>query len=576
MRTDARPGNTLRSRRRATAFAYLALLSFLALSAPPTGASPSEPRQDPGTATRRAQTREGPVLGSVAEGVASWKGLPFAAPPLGRLRWMAPQPALPRSAQLEAFQLGPRCPQDDRGAIGPGAGPTGEEDCLQLNIWAPAEAEAGSRLPVMLWIHGGGMVQGSGTEALYDGAALALGQSVVVVTTNYRLGALGFLAHPAFVGKDPAQPAAGNYGLLDQQAALRWLRDNIEAFGGDPERLMIFGESAGGVSVCAQMASPLTRGLFSAAAMQSGNCLTDGIAALDETRGRLAPAFEQGQRFAEAAGCADATDPAACLRALPLETIMATLPGEVGVLNPGAETYGPVIDGQVLLEAPGEAIRAGRAARLPFIAGATADEGSIFVPQQAMTYPAFAAMARSLYGRRADEILALYPASEYASGGLALAAVTADTGFVCPARRSLRDHAARGNPAWLYHFTRVPAYAASAGLGAHHGVEIGYIFDSFGMAIRRSMTAADRAIVARMQADWASLARIGKPQEVLRPFWTSIGASPDQGLNLGDEIRLETGWRDQRCHLWDDIAGWVPLPSTDPGGSIFLPRLTRP
>ncbi len=526
------------------------------------GPSQSDPRP-------RVQTAEGTVIGQIQDGVASWKGIPYAAPPTGDLRWRAPRAPASRSQVLDAADFGPRCPQDDRGSVRPGEGRTGEEDCLQLNIWAPADADAASRLPVLVWIHGGGMIQGSGTLPLYEGGTLARTESVVVVTINYRLGALGFLAHPALAGDlpgaalggAPGQPAAGNYGLLDQQAALRWLLANVEGFGGDPERLMIFGESAGGVSVCAQLASPLSAGLFDAAVMQSGNCLGDSIPALDAERGRIPSAYDQGRRFAAAAGCDAASDVAACLRALPVETVLDTLPGEVGLLNADAETYGPIIDGHVLLEPPADALREGRAHPVPFIAGATADEATIFLPQRDMSYAQFAALVRSFYGSMAEEVLALYPESEYPDGRDALAAVTGDTAFVCPARRAVRDHAVHGYPAWLYHFTRVPAYARQSGIGAHHGVEIPYLFGT----ARSAITDGDRRIGRRMMADWASLGRTGRPADDQQPAWTSVNEDPGAGLRLDDPLALESSWRSERCDLWDRIADAAEgLPTASP------------
>lgn len=565
------PAPVARRRRYAAAWALAALTAIALQSGPPVSGQSEAPSR------RTVDTTEGPVTGGVAAGVASWKGLAFAAAPTGDLRWRAPRPAPFHPEARLALDYGPRCPQDDRGDLRPGLGRTGVEDCLQLNVWAPAEASSESRLPVLFWIHGGGMVQGASTTPLYDGSGLARSEQVIVVSTNYRLGALGFLAHPAFLDQDPGQPRAGNYGLLDQQAALAWVGRNIEAFGGDPERILIFGESAGGVSVCSHMASPLARGRFAAAIMQSGNCLTTSIPALDTARGAVPAAFEQGRRFAAATGCDQAADPAACLRALPVETILDTLPGEVGLLDPGAETYGPTVDGYVLLEPPGDAIRGGRAARLPFVAGTTADEASIFLPPGPMRYAQFASLVAGLFPTQTDRILAHYPEDLYPDGRAALSAVTTDLAFGCPTRRAMRDHAAWGNPAWLYHFTRVPAYAEAAGVGSHHGVEIAYLFDSFGAALRRSLTAPDLRLTARMQSDWASLARSSAPAASDSPAWPSLGQARLAGLQLGDAISVETGWRAERCDLWDEIAGWSPLvlPAPEPSHAIHLPWLGR-
>ncbi|MFQ5460695.1 MAG: carboxylesterase/lipase family protein, partial [Anaerolineae bacterium] len=386
----------------------LAVLMAASFSLPPA----STARAQPGVAV---DTAEGPVVGVAGDAATAWKGIPFAAPPVGGLRWRPPAPALHRSSPLDATAFGPACPQSTAfeipGLPTPPAGNRGAEDCLQLNIWAPNSRPDG--LAVMFWIHGGGMIQGSGTDAPYDGATLAASENVVVVTTNYRLGALGFLAHSAFMGEQSDHPGAGNYGLLDQIAALRWVKANIAGFGGDPGRVTIFGESAGGVSVCALLAAPAAAGLFQRGIMESGNC-SPRLPSLDPATHPGPPALRQGDRFAEAIGCAEAADVATCLRAQPVDKILATLPGEIGVLNPTAEVYGPIVDGTLLAETPGEAIAAGHEQGVPFILGANADEATIFTAAfQNLTAAQYEALVRLTFPEYADRALALYPASAY-------------------------------------------------------------------------------------------------------------------------------------------------------------------
>ncbi len=256
---------------RAAGRRVLAALAALAVAAGLGAAPQPAPRAGAQAGGVVVATAEGPVRGVRGTGATAWLGVPYAAAPVGALRWRAPQPAPARAGVLEAAAAGPACPQIDRPLLQPDAGGRkGEEDCLTLNVWAPNDVAGPA--PVMVWIHGGGFIQGSGGEAIYDGARLAAGQGVVVVSLNYRLGALGFLVHPAFVGEHDDHPSAGNWGLLDQLAALRWVRANIGGFGGDPERVTIFGESAGGVSVCSLLASPLAAGLVAGAVMQSGSC----------------------------------------------------------------------------------------------------------------------------------------------------------------------------------------------------------------------------------------------------------------------------------------------------------------
>ena len=569
------------SRRRASAMMAITLVIAANSEHPDAWADHTQApaAQDP---SLRIETTEGPVVGVAGAGALSWKGIPFAAPPVGALRWRAPQPAAVRDGALDAFDFGPVCPQDSRNALSPGESErSGSEDCLTLNIWRSSAGGADAGLPVLFWIHGGGHVQGSGSETLYDGARLAIAGDVVVVTINYRLGALGFLVHPAFIDQDPDVPGAGNYGRLDQLAALAWVRTNIAGFGGDPERITIFGESAGGVSACDLVASPLAAGLFRAAIMQSGACLDDrSIPRLTEPVGALPPATQQGERFAAAAGCGDTSRPADCLRAMSTDTVLDTLPGEIGILNATAETYGPVIDGHVHLESPAAAIRSGRANAVAFVAGANADEGTIFLSPalRAIGETAFRALVGSIFPGHADAILALYPPEDYDTPGDALAAITGDAGFVCNARRAARDHAAAGRPAWLYHFTHVPAYAEALGIGSHHGAEIPYVFGSPTARAR----AEDRTLSDVMQAAWSAVAADGEPSVTAdgtvdgAPVeWPRFDEDTNIGLRFatGGELGPVEGWRDAKCDLWDEISG--PGPTATPT-SIIDPPLTTP
>lgn len=541
--------------------------AFLAIAGgpvttPTTAAPPHHPNQPdptPPPTAARVLTTEGPVVGMRFADVAVWKGIPYAAPPMGALRWRAPQPPAQRDGALNAYTFGPACPQDDRPLLGGAGGRKGAEDCLTLNVWAPSAVSSGQSgpVPVLFWIHGGGHVQGSGSEAIYDGASLAVGKNVVVVTINYRLGALGFLVHEAFHGEHADHPTAGNWGRLDQIEALRWVRANIGGFGGDTSRIAIFGESAGGVGVCDLMVSPLARGLFAAAIMQSGSCLAAGaVPIVDQPRGALPPAADQGRRFAAAIGCADAPDVAACLRGKPVDAVLATLPGEVGILKPGAETYGPIVDRHVLAEAPADAFAGGREHPVPFLLGANADEGTVFLSDamKAMTAAQVEALVRALYRDNADAVLALYPPSSYASPGLAIADITGDIGFVCPARRTARRHAGHGHPAFLYHFTYVSAIARQLGLGAFHGSEIPFVFGNTGQGGGTRLPPAVQALSDAMRGFWVNLATHGAPGTIGGVAWPAYDAVADVGLRLDTPPGIETGWRDAKCDLWDAVA----------------------
>lgn len=575
------------SRSRSTA-TFAAVLSALAALAAASGGPRSGDRvaRAQGDDQRLVMTTEGPLRGATDGASLSWKNIPYAAPPVGALRWRAPQPPPLRAREREATAFGPACPQRPGGVLRPDTAPDWDEDCLQLNVWAPADPRRPRPLPVMVWFHGGGLIQGSAVEPLYNGAALAAGQGIVVVTANYRLGALGFLAHRAFVGADAGAPGAGNYGLLDQIAALDWLQANVAAFGGDPGRVTVFGESAGGVSVCALLASPLARGRFGAAIMQSGACL-DALPRLDGA-GPLPPATAQGERFSAAAGCADAADEAACLRALDAATVLDTLPGEIGILDPGAETYGHVVDGHVLPEPPGAAVAAGRAADVPFVVGANADEGTLFAQpfKSTLTAAGYAAAVRAVYRADADAVLARYPVDAYAAPYLALADVTGDAGFVCPARRVARAHAGHGRPAWLYHFTFVTALGRATGLGSHHGAEIPFLFADPAAGGPAALVGPEAKDLARaMQAWWSNVARAGDPGTVATGpgggdggtiTWARHDPAADNGLMLGPKPSPARGWRADKCDLWDRIAAARDAVPPTPGAAATATPMPPP
>src|SRR5215831_19176932 len=342
---------------RRSAAAACALAVSVAVAVVTAGAGNAIASPMSGSANPVVRIDDGVIRGASAAGVNSFLGLPYAAPPTGNLRWRPPQPAAAWTGVRPATQFGPSCPQalTRNPFLPPG---TISEDCLYLNVYAPPVSgnDQGGR-PVLVWIHGGGLVQDGARN--YDGTKLAAA-GTVVVTINYRLGALGFLAHPALASR-PGGPA-GNYGLMDQQAALRWVQDNIEAFGGDPGNVTIAGESAGGLSVLAHLVSPGSRGLFQKAIVESG--------AFALNQQPLAAAEAAGEAFATAAGCpGQSAQTAACLRNLPVANLVT--PNFVEI--PG------VVDGKVLTEPIGTALAAGRFAHVPVLNGTNHDEERLFV-----------------------------------------------------------------------------------------------------------------------------------------------------------------------------------------------------
>jgi para-nitrobenzyl esterase len=345
---------------------------------------------------------DGEVQGHLAGDSREFLGIPFAAPPLGPLRWRPPAPVRPWQGVLQAEAYSPACAQ--LSSLQSGASES--EDCLYLNVWAPNPAPSKPR-PVMVWFHGGGNETGSASDVvpfpgipghIYDGHVLVEEHDVVVVTIQYRLGVLGFFGHAALAGEDPSRPFAGNQGLLDQQAALEWVRDNVAAFGGNPKKVTIFGESAGSVDVCFQMASPGSRKLFHRAISESGGCTTRQRSAGEGAATAAA--------FAAEVGCAGAADELACLRQVTPGTLLA---------KAGDLPFGPLVDGGFLPDQARRLFDTGRFARVPYVLGSNTDEGTIlFVLTPPVTTEAeYLAALQERYGSWAPQVAGLYPAPSF-------------------------------------------------------------------------------------------------------------------------------------------------------------------
>jgi para-nitrobenzyl esterase len=452
--------------------------------------------------------------------VDSFLGLPYAAPPTGNLRWRPPQPAAGWTGTRDATAFGPSCPQATEHNPFLPPGPI-SEDCLYLNVYAPgSHSHNGGGRPVLVWIHGGGLVQDGARN--YDGTKLAA-DGTVVVTINYRLGVLGFLAHPALASR-PGGPA-GNYGLMDQQAALRWVQRNIARFGGDPHNVTIAGQSAGGLSVLAQMVSPGARGLFQRAIVQSGTF------ALNQQP--LAAAEAAGEKLAGDVGCADQT--AACLRRVPVSDLVSPFTVEI----PG------VVDGSVLTQSIGTALARGHFARVPVINGITHDEELLFVdglgltvsqgtdiplagdPHNPANYQDNIAMALGVTQARAAAVVAEYPLSAYPSPDVALSLLVSDASFACPALQTDRRITAARVPVYAYQFNddHAPVNIAPAGalpFLATHGTELPYLFDQPNAPFPATLTTRQQALAASMRTAWAGFAATGSPSSRALP-WPPIG-----------------------------------------------------
>ncbi|MCT9093372.1 carboxylesterase family protein [Streptomyces sp. ASQP_92] len=477
------------------------------------------------------RTSAGAVRGSVHEGYRLFQGIPYAAPPVGALRWTPPRPAAPWSGVRDATRPGPACAQ----AAGEVPGGSTSEDCLYLNVTAPLDATARRPRPVIVWLHGGGFT--SGAASSYDAHRMAVGGDVVVVSVNYRLGALGFLARAGL-------PGSGTFGLADQQAALRYVRDTIGAFGGDPRNVTLAGQSAGSYAVCAQLASPSAAGLFQRAIMQSGPCT--GGPARPFAPYAVAPAVARtaGSELAATVGCAGAADVLGCLRRVPVSRLLAAQ---------GADAH-PSYGTALLPRDPAEAVASGRMARVPMLIGANHDEGTIWAAGlMAAGISVTPANWRAVAGgfvpdpARADEVVRSYPVHG-TDGGPVFGAVIGDADYACPALRTGSLLAAH-RTVWRYEFADpapprpTPAPPPFA-LGATHTTELPYLFDLGGRA--RDMTEGQHRLADTMIGYWTRFARSGDPNGGGAPHWSR---SEVQSLAPGRTGPVRPGG-DHHCALW--------------------------
>lgn len=473
-------------------------------------------------------TDSGPVHGVVDGDLVSFLGIPYAAPPTGTRRFAPPSDPMPWTAPLDASQFGPACPQN--GAI---SANQQSEDCLSINVWA--HAGAGPH-PVIVWVHGGGYVAGSSREPLYVGATLARASDAVVVSFNYRLGVLGFLALPSLAATDGGN---GNWGLRDQIAALAWVKRNIAAFGGDPSHVMIAGESAGGASICTLLAAPAAQGLYQAAAMESGTCRL--VLEMTTTSGTFPSALSVGSGVASQLGCTTG-DIASCMRAAAVPSVLAaTVPFSLDLGVPIAATL-PVVDGVVLDQRPMAAIRGGRGA-VPLIAGSNREDTSYFVVNAMGVTNAAGAFDTYLTqlgitGSTRTTVQAMYPASLVTQVGAATALST-DIAFACPALALASVHP---DTSRLYELQRQVPMGVVAGYGAVHGFDFIYLFGSF-TQWGITPAAGDLALRDRFEQNWGAMARTGVPD----PSWLVAGASGAYlALDLATTMAT-TSWRGGRC-----------------------------
>src|SRR5215472_2357971 len=521
--------------RRARTRLAVAAVTLGALVAPAASASALGARAAASASGPVAGTANGPVRGLANGAVDEFLGIPYAAPPVGALRWQPPQPAASWSGVRDATKFAPHCPQLPSPF---GQGST-SEDCLYLNVFTPAHKQAGSHFPVMVWIHGGALVTGESDD--YDPTAL-VEDGVTVVTINYRLGALGFLAHPALAD---ANGQSGDYGLMDQQAALRWVRANIASFGGNARDVTVFGESAGGLSTLSQVASPQAKGLFERAIVESG--------AYNLSQGPLATAEAAGEAFAANAGCASQT--AACLRSLPVSTILA---------SQNAGGYTPNINTEVLPQTLGTAFATGNFNRVPIINGTNHDEWRLFValselegnPVTAANYQSQISATLGVPAPVAAIIAARYPLTAFPSPSVALGAVGTDAIFACPAL-TIDQSVSRFVPTFAYEFNDENAPQnflppVSFPYGAAHASEIQYLMDLPTAAFPEALSTPQQQLAAAMKGYWASFAQRGFPASPGTPFWPLFSNLTQKMQSLAPPApQTETGFAStHNCAFW--------------------------
>jgi para-nitrobenzyl esterase len=463
----------------------------------------------------------GALKGVIAGDVASFKAIPYAAAPVGDLRWRAPQPPARWKGVRPADAFGPACIQTPGASAY--AGPQ-SEDCLTLNIWTPAH-RTGARLPVMVWIHGGGFVGGTG--ARYDGASFAR-DGVVLVTINYRLGRLGFFAHPALAKTNPEGDLA-DFGMMDQLAALKWVKANIGAFGGDPANVTVFGESAGGVFVNYLMISPAARGLFARAISESG---------FGRVQGRpLGEAQARGAAFAAALGVrGDGVQAAKALRALPAAALAAPAKS---LTDPDAP--GPILDGVAASQNVAAAFAKGDQAKVPYLVGGNSFEASLF--RFVQTNPDYVLQQ---LGANRDMAVRFFGDGDPVKAAVNLVTLSQ---VIEPDRYLARQNAANGAPAYVYYFSYVPEALRATMPGAGHGAEVAYVFQLLPKApIDRpagdtrlgprhipAATPPDEAIAAAMHAYWVAFAKTGDPDSAGGPAWPQASGEGDPLMEFGSD-----------------------------------------
>jgi para-nitrobenzyl esterase len=518
-------------------------------------ASSNDTAIEPTSGPLVVQTDTGAVRGAlVGASARAFLGIPYAAPPVGDLRWKPPAAPAAWSDARDATAYGHDCMQTDLGTGKPARGVI--EDCLFLNVWTPFSAPS-RPAPVMVFIHGGGFITGSGSVPTYAGAKLSSRTGALVLTLNYRLGPFGFLTHSA-LALEAGQAGAPPFGLLDQRAALAWVKRNAAAFGGDPNDVTIFGESAGGTSVCAHLAMPGSRDLFHRAIVESGPCDSLAFGALDQ-------ATAQGDDFAKALGCSGvagvvsgAPSVAACMRAKSADDVASALKVRPALFGSPGVLWPPVVDGTELPHAPNDAFAGGQAAPVPVILGTNRDEGDLFTAVWAsafgheLTEDEITTALHVVYSDAASRaILDHYPLARFSGPSAQGSTIITDGLFVCPTRRAARALASHGNATYLYQFVYPFKPPLLPNVGVAHSFELPFVFGT--TLAGKNIGDDEEPLSNAMMGYWSRFALRGDPNGEGAPSWPRYDAASDTNVVLDATITTATGLAHDACDFWDGL-----------------------
>ena len=493
-------------------------LLFAALAAP-----------KPKTPETTVKIDSGMISGTTEKDIRVYKGIPYAAPPVGNLRWKAPQKPAKWTGVKVFDQYGNACPQSPYPAASLyfNKAEKMSEDCLCLNVWTGAK-KASEKLPVMVWIHGGALTRGSSSISFYDGAALAA-KGVILVSINYRLGPLGYFSHPA-LSAESKNNVSGNYGTLDQIAALQWVQRNIAAFGGDPNRVTIFGESAGSWSVCSLVATPLAQGLFQRAIGESGAVFSP-MQFLKDKRYGIASAEESGKALARSVGVSDGANALQELRSKSPEELIAAFE------KSGGQARG-IVDGYVYPEEVYAIFAKGKQNKVPVIIGSNANEGTSLIAPALIpkTLAGYKAYLKNRFGDMVDNFLKVYPAASDAEVRNSILGAFREEIFTWQMRTWARMAEKSQTKAWLYFFTKVPPRPDKEIYGAYHAAEISYAFNNLKLSPLTNEK-SDFDLANAMSDYWVNFATTGNPNKPGLPAWTSYDEKSEPFIEFGEQIK---------------------------------------